>query len=356
LLIEYIHLILFQTQLLMISVSMRTLKILLFFLSIHSSLHTFSQNNTQIRGFVDVGANYSNNKVAFSLGEQDLFITSDITDRLSFLGETVFKYDPSSKTDFSVSIERIVLKYNIAGNHNILIGKHHTPINYWNDTYHHGRVFFPTIDRPLLFSTNLFPLHTTGISFQGLNLGKLRFGYDVMVGNGLGSSDITDNDQGKSVTVAMHIKPSNSLRIGVSYYHDVIGKGAELHSGDKLNWNVNEHLATGSIAHFGKKFEFLAESMFGITRTDTTGSQKSLSSYAYAGYRASEKITPYVRFDNLHYQNGEIAFHKNNTSAYVVGARYQLNYLAVFKLEYQRLQPEMGKATDKISAQFAIGF
>ncbi|HEX8334612.1 MAG TPA: hypothetical protein VF622_18450 [Segetibacter sp.] len=334
----------------------RILKILLLILFIQLSNEVFSQNNTQIRGFVDASTFYSNKKVSFGLGEQDLFITSDITDRLSFLGETVFKYDPSSGTDFSVSIERIVLKYNYFGNHNVLLGKHHTPINYWNDTYHHGRVFFPTIGRPLMFSTNLFPLHTTGLSLQGLNLGKLRFGYDILVGNGLGSSDIIDNDNNKSITAAVHIKPSNSLRIGLSYYRDVIAKGTKLHSGDKIGWKVNEHLVTGSIAHFGKKFEFLAESMLGITRTDTTGSQRSLSSYAYAGYKVTEKITPYARFDNLHYQDGEISFHKNNSTAIVIGGRYQLNYLAVIKLEYQHLNTEKEVVTNKISAQFAIGF
>jgi hypothetical protein len=134
-------------------------------------------------------------------------------DRISFLGETVFKFTPGTPTDFSVSVERVVIKYNYYGNHNLLIGKHHTPINYWNDTYHHGRVFFPTIERPLLFAANFIPLHTTGMSAQGQNLGKLRFGYDLMVGNGLGSSDVADNDTYKSITAALHIKPVENLRL-----------------------------------------------------------------------------------------------------------------------------------------------
>jgi hypothetical protein len=248
------------------------------------------------------------------------------------------------------------LKYNIKGNHNILVGKHHTPVNYWNDTYHHGRVFFPTIDRPLLFSTEIFPLHTTGISFQGLNLGVLKFGYDVMLGNGHGSSEIADNDNSKSVTLAMHIKPKKALRIGVSYFHDVIAKGAALHNGSTMKWKVNEHLVTASVANFGKKFEVLAESMVGITRTDTTGTKKSLSSYIYSGYKATEKITPYVRFDQLNYQEGELGFGKNNTTQYVAGARYQINYLAVLKLEYQYQRSEINASINKIAAQFAIGF
>ncbi|KAA3440333.1 hypothetical protein [Rufibacter hautae] len=321
-----------------------------------ASVDAYGQNNTQIRGFVDASATFNGKKLSFGLGEQDLFITSDITDRLSFLGETVFKFDPFSETDFSVSIERIVLKYNIKGNHNILLGKHHTPINYWNDTYHHGRVFFPTISRPLFFSTNLFPLHTTGVSFQGQNLGTLKFGYDVMFGNGLSSSDVLDNDASKSMTVAVHIRPQNALRIGLSYYRDIIAKGADLHHGASSSWQIDEHLITASVASFGEKVEVLAESMAGVTQTDSTGSRKSVASYVYAGYKVTDKITPYVRFDHLRYQQGEIGFLKNNTESFLAGIRYQLNYLAVIKLEYQRHNSEMTAPANTISTQVAIGF
>src|SRR5215467_4416242 len=133
-----------------------------------------SGQRTQIRGFLDVLTGLQDDKVSFTLGEQDLFITSELSDRFSFLGESVFKFTAGTPTTFSVSIERAIVKYNFMGNHNLLIGKHHTPINYWNDTYHHGRVLFPTIYRPLLFEADIIPLHTTGVDLQGQNLGNLK--------------------------------------------------------------------------------------------------------------------------------------------------------------------------------------
>ncbi|MFD3001941.1 hypothetical protein ACFS7Z_16325 [Pontibacter toksunensis] len=324
----------------------------IFFLSVQA----YSQSNTQIRGFVDVSAVYSNDRLFFALGEQDLFITSDISDRVSFLGETVFKFDPFSATRFSVSVERVIIRYNIAGNHNVLVGKHHTPLNYWNDTYHHGRAFFPTIYRPLIFSTPLFPIHTTGISLQGLNLGPMKFGYDIMFGNGLGASDVFDIDDNKSVTLALHIKPVDNLRIGVSYYRDVFNKGAKLHGGHILGWRLKENLVTASVASFGEKVEVLAESMVGITHTDSTGYKRSISSYVYAGYKATEKVIPYVRYDQLRYQEGELGFANNNTASYLAGIRYQINYLAVIKLEYQHQRSELLPDVNLVSTQFAIGF
>jgi len=101
----------------------------LFLLALLSYTKSYSQS-TQIKGFVDVNTTLQDNKVSFGFGEQDLFITSELNDRLTFLGESVFKFTPSSPTMFSVSVERVIIKYNYSGNHNLLIGKHHTPINY----------------------------------------------------------------------------------------------------------------------------------------------------------------------------------------------------------------------------------
>ena len=327
--------------------------ILLTLLCSSKALHS---QDTQIRGFIDALTTVQQNKLSFGLGEQDLFITSELSDRFSFLGESVFKFAASSPTKFSVSIERVVIKYNIAGNHNLLIGKHHTPVNYWNDTYHHGRVFFPTVYRPLLFDANIIPLHTTGISLQGHNLGKMKFGYDLMLGNGIGSSDVLDNDKRKSITAAVHIKPVEGLRIGFSWYNDAIARGATAHDNIILNWRVKQNLFSGSASYFGDKFEVLAEGTIGANNTDTTGSKQTIASYIYAGIKIKEKIVPYVRLDQLHFQNGEIFYHKNNTTSFVGGIRYNINYLTDVKAEYQRLHSEHEGNMDKFTVQLAIGF
>jgi hypothetical protein len=311
---------------------------------------------TTIRGFVDVNTFVQDKKASFNLGEQDLFINSELNDRFTFLGESVFKFSLNSPTTFDVSIERIVLKYNIAGNHNLLFGKHHTPLNYWNDTYHHGRVFFPTVGRPLLFEDNMIPLHTTGFGVQGQNLGDLRFGYDVLVGNGIGSNDFSDNDKAKSVTAAVHIKPVENLRFGMSFYRDKIAAGAKVHDGHLLEKEVKQELLSGSVAFFGKKFEWLSEATYAMNRSDTTGLQKNVGLYAYTGFKIKEKFIPYLRFDYLHYGDGEIFFLKNNATSISAGLRYVINYLAVVKLEYQRQDRSLTGDVDRLAFQVAIGF
>lgn len=309
---------------------------------------------TQIKGFVEVNTIFQDGKVSFGVGEQDLFITSELNNRLTFLGESVFKFSPASPTDFNVSVERIIIKYNYHGNHNLLLGKHHTPVNYWNDTYHHGRVFFPTIERPILFREHIIPLHTTGISLQGLNLGNLKFGYDLMIGNGIGANDSLDNDKGKSVTAAVHIKPRDGLRLGASYYYDFISAGSRVH-GQIVDKTIDQHLMTGSVAYFGKKFEFLAEGTFAVNHNVAVGNPLTVASYVYAGVKM-EKWVPYVRVDNINYENDELLFNIDNTTTVVAGVRYEIDFLAVVKLEYQYEHGELAGSENRLTAQFAIGF
>lgn len=309
--------------------------------------------NTQIRGFADVNAAAGSGGLSYSLGEQDLFITSAINDRLSFLGETIFRYSPASSTKFAASVERIIFNYSLYGNHSLFAGKIHTPVNYWNDSYHHGRVFFPTIDRPLLFDSTVIPLHSLGLGFQAKDLGKLKFGYSIFLANGLGSGEIADNDRYKSLTAAAFFKPARNMRIGFSWYHDIISKDALVHS-MKYSRKTTQNLYTVSVANFGKNWEFLLESTTGMD-TDSMGTSTTMASYGYLGYRIKDKIIPYGRYDRLQY-HGSNHMGRKDVEKWIVGVRYQINYLAVVKLEYQNVHRMDSGAENKVVAQIAVGF
>jgi hypothetical protein len=328
----------------------KKLALLISLLALLSFSNEIYAQKTKIRGFADVSAFYADDKLNFGFGEFDLFITSELGEHFSFLAETVFKYDPSSATE-----ERVIIKYNYIGNHSLLLGKHHTPINYWNDTYHHGRVFFPTIGRPLLFAAHIIPIHTTGLALQGLNLGKLKFGYNLMIGNGLGSNEITDNDKYKSVTAAIHIKPWDNWQIGASFYNDVISEGAEIY-GKIMDEKVDQQLFTGSLSYFGNKFELLAEGTVVNNKTDSSGSVQSFASYLYAGIIIKEKWVPYFRLDNLSYGDSDPYLGNDDTSSILAGLRYEISYLMVVKLEYQYENRDISGSENRIMAQFAIGF
>ena len=76
----------------------------------------------------------------FSVGEHDFFVTSELTDRISFLSETTI-WPQGGQGGFGASIERVRIAFSYADNHSIIVGKMHTPVNLWNDRFHHGRYF-----------------------------------------------------------------------------------------------------------------------------------------------------------------------------------------------------------------------
>ncbi len=315
---------------------------------------------TMIRGFGAVETKYDvdNDELSFRFGEQDIFITSELSDKFSFLGETVFKYSSGSPTKFNVSMERVLVKYNFISNHNISIGKHHTPINYWNDSYHHGRLFFPTIERPVMFGVKIIPIHTSGVRFQGSNISKNKFGYDVLVGNGIGASDVADNDKTKSLTTAIHFKPSQGIRIGASLYMDRIAAGVAAPNGSHLMMPMDHLLYSGSFAVFKKKIELLTEYTMANSTMESDTNSTSTSTHAfftYLGYRFN-KLVPYLRYDLIDSDEQSMYFKPTDVSAITIGVRYEINHMAVVKFEYEYDEQENQSPYNHLYFQIAIGF
>jgi hypothetical protein len=186
---------------------------------------------TTIRGFTDVtvgGSNRPGANSAFGLGQFDLYVTSKVADRVSFLGETVFEFDDAGG-EFIVDVERVIVSYEASHLLRLAGGKHHTPLGYWNNAYHHGTLLQPTIQRPLLMrfedEGGILPIHTTGLLVAGRDISPLHLGYDVMVGNGIGGSPTSDANQAKSVTVALSSELTSALQVGVNLYTDRVATG-----------------------------------------------------------------------------------------------------------------------------------
>lgn len=312
--------------------------------------HTSAQNfQTKFNGFGHVEHSLmlkDSVESYFSLGEHDFFVTSNLTKRISFLGEFVIRYNNASATKFLPSVERAFIKFNYKNNHSIIAGKIHTPVNYWNDTYHHGRVFFPVIDRPFAFSY-IIPLHTLGTQLQGQNIGKLGFGYDLVFGNGINSTDFYQGDFGPSITAAFHIKPEPGLRIGVSYFYNYLAKNQPgVHSGHSVAAQTNQdyngslrfNMLSNSVSWFGKRFEFLNEFSFNQTTTDSRGAANNFSNFSYAGIRFNENNIPYVLLDYIRIAENDLYTNEMKLFKAGMGYRYEFSYLINLKAQVEYSQ------------------
>lgn len=316
---------------------------------------------TSIRGFANVDYNVSDDAAkhhTFTLGQYDLYITSEVADRVSFLGESVFEWD-ETVNGFHVDVERVVLKYNWSDYFNVSAGKFHTPIGYWNVTFHHGTVLQPTTRRPLLFffedEGGILPIHTTGLLFSGSNIGSAKFGYDFLIGNGIGSTPVDDNDNTKSVTVRLLSHPVDGLEVGVSGYVDKIAANTLSLVGDTLREEVQQSLYNGYAVYFSGPYEFAAEYVHVGNKTAAGGSKGTSGLYVYGGYRFGS-LVPYFRYDQLSFASGEPYFNATDTKMTVVGLRYEITILTGLKVEYHNVNVKKTGTSNEFVAQFAVAF
>jgi hypothetical protein len=313
---------------------------------------------TKIRGFTDVDLTASDaprTAWAFGLGQFDTFITSKLAERWSFLSEAVFEFD----NDFVVDVERLMVTYRASEQFEVSAGKHHTPFGYWNTAYHHGTLLQPTIARPLMFKFEddggPLPVHTTGVMAAGRNITSLHLGYDVMIGNGIGSTPISDNNAAKSVTIALHSQVTSVLRIGASYYHDRISAGTAALSTAPLAESLRRGMYGGFVAYLGPRYEAVGEYQRVTDEGATAGRRNSDLYYLYGGVRFGN-LTPYAEFNDLRFAAGDPYFDSGNRRLGVVGARYDFASTTALKAEYHRARSANGSWVNEGALQVAVGF
>jgi hypothetical protein len=269
---------------------------------------------TTLRGFADVTYHISDegpNNHRYTLGQYDFFVTSRLGDGWTFLAETLVK---QSGNRFVPDLARVVIEYSQSPQFKIAVGKMHIPLGYWFTNYHHGSLLEPVIDRPLAFrftsKGGLLASHQVGVRFSGREVGALRLGYDLLIGNSEAASDPNGEGhlQGKSITARLSKRITGrfgrTTEVGVSFSGELLEAGTPLHgssggAGDPavLALDLDQAVYTAFIAHFGPRLEVLTEALK-IRHEDALRVTSSESFYAYAGYRFGSFV-PYALYDRV---------------------------------------------------------
>lgn len=307
----------------------------------------------------------------YGIGEHDLFITNNFNNKWSFLGEVIV--GPTA-TGFKTGIERARIKFAYNSKNSIIIGRMHTPVNFWNDVYHHGRLFFPTIDRPFAFET-VVPMHTTGLRFQGQNFTNFKIGYDVVIGNGFSSNDLTDINYQKSVTLAVHAKPSFGTRINFSYYRDKIFDGyVGTHSGHSTS--LHQHGLTSSLAgteilyelysfsfsSFKKRVEFLNETSANFNKVLNSEKSININCFNYLGYRFSNENVLFGLIDYKNISEKDVHIIPSNQTKVGIGFKKMFSHLLKINiqleeyLDVKRSNMKLIHQKSEFKIQVAYGF
>lgn len=184
------------------------------------------------------------------LGEAAVFVSGRLTDRVSYLAESTVR--PSRYRDDEVKYERYQLRRELDQHRFLVLGKVHTPVNYWNDEFHHGRVLFPSIGRPAAFS-GFIPIHDLGVRVGGENIGPLDLRFDLMVGSGseAAESNRPFRDGVRSFTAYVSAQPSDGLMIGAGLYRERLRLGRTGVLVQDFADHASHHGAVGSMSAMG---------------------------------------------------------------------------------------------------------
>ena len=311
-----------------------------------------SKTLLNIRGFGDFGLYGGNQKgqtTSFSLGELNLFVTSNISDRFKFLSEIVFEANdgesPSTQgpiNAFKVEPERVLLQYSLNDYFNLSAGRYHTAIGYYNTAYHHSTWLQTTTARPFLFEFEddggILPVHTVGVSASGeIPSGSLGLHYVAEAGNGRASrsplsepvQNVVDEGNRKAVNVALFARPDAvpGLQVGFSGYRDVLYP--------EFSPKIGETIVDAYAVLARSDFEWLNEGLVirhalqGAPHVFDTPGFYSQISERFGSYR------PYFRYQYVNAPSNEPVFPDVGLrSGPSVGVRYDANESVALKLQY----------------------
>ena len=324
-----------------------------------------SKTLLRIRGFGDIslhGDTQKGDTTSFSLGQLDLFVSSDVSDKFKFLSEIVFEAGASnyygvssgSENAFDVDVERYLLQYSHNDYFNISAGRGHTAIGYYNTAYHHSTWLQTTTGRPFLFNFEdqggILPIHTVGASANGLiPSGRLGLHYVAEVGNGRASrtplveepvQNEVDDQNHKAFNIALFARPEAipGLQTGFSIYRDVLAPVNAPRIGETI-------LAAHAVL-IRPKYEWLNEALLDRHAVNGTSSVFNTPGFYSQVSKQFGDYRPYLRYQYVNVANNEPVFSdvalRHGPS---LGLRYDASESVALKFQYDytflRSQPNV---------------
>ena len=335
-----------------------------------------SKTLLRIRGFGDInfhGDSFKGDTTSFTLGQLNLFVTSDISEKFKFLSEIVFEGGPDNiygvfrgeNNAFAVDVERYLLQYSYNDYFNVSVGRFHTAIGYYNTAYHHSTWFQTATGRPFLFQFEdrggILPIHTVGASVSGLiPSGALGLHYVAEVGNGRASraplveepvQNVIDDQNHKAFNLALFARPEaiRGLQAGFSVYRDLLAPVGSPRIGETI-------LAAHAI-YIRPNFEWLNEAMvvrhapLGQSHVFQTPGFYTQISKRFGAYR------PYFRYQYVNAAANEPIFpdvgRQQGPSA---GIRFDASESVALKLQYDYTTIRNQQAINALAMQVGFTF
>jgi hypothetical protein len=281
-----------------------------------------------------VGGSHGN----FYTGDFDLLLTSRLTDKASVLAEIAFGEEAGQ--NYTVDLERALLKYDYNDHLRMSFGRYHTGIGYYNVAFHSGSWLQTTADRPLIMEfTNhggVLPTQAVGLSFTGsIPSGRLGLNYIAEYGSSdterpdLDTGRVYDENNSNHINVGLFARPLSlpGLQIGGSYYHDLISDNI-----DVPTVRVRQTIVNGHVVYLRHGIEFLGEGF--LIRHDY-GSLLVHNMPAFYAQVSKEfrHVRPFFRYQYINANPDGVLADVALRRGPSFGARYDFNDYIAFKAQ-----------------------
>jgi len=326
----------------------------------HAGMPQMTAPSPRIEGFSDINfaaTDKHGSHSGFNEGQFVLHFNSALSSKVNFMGElsltarTDAGTGTPAATGFNAEVERAIIQFQQNDYFKVSFGRYHTPINWWNMTFHHGQWLQTTAARPEMvqFGGSFLPIHFVGTLVEGtLPANGMNLNYNFGLGNGRSSvisraGDWGDINNNKAWLAGLFSRPSGlyGFQFGGSVYRDEITRAA----GNQFReWIQSAHVV------WQKGDPELIAEFSNVTHREVGAMIQSNSQawYVQAGYRLPwfEKLwKPYYRFEYIHIPGSDRLFNTivegklvpvvPSLAGSTLGVRYDISSFAALKFEYR---------------------
>lgn len=324
-----------------------------------------SYPSLKIGGFTDFNFFVTDDENAdpgsgFREGQFVLHFTSALSRRIFFFGELSLT---ARDSEFRVEVERSIIKLEQSDYFKVSFGRYHTPINWWNNNFHHGQWLQTTVARPEMtrFGGDFIPVHFIGALVEGnAAAGPVSILYSAGIGNGRHAiisrgGDAGDVNGSRAALANLSFRPDAlyDLRFGGAYYIDKVSfeEGSD----------VDENIAAAYVAYTRETPEIIAE-YAAVTHdvVDTGETFDGKAFYVQLAWRlpfVDAKFKPYARYEKIDVEVGDPVYaNLKDRQGWLGGIRYDLSAFLAVKVEYRHQRSNQDDYVDEAHAQISVAF
>jgi hypothetical protein len=322
-----------------------------------------------IRGFGQVeyiADDLHGDRPDLDIGNLTLLLSSEISSRLSALGELAFDEGGYGGPNFTIDVVRLLLQYQQNDYFKIGAGRYFTSIGYYNTAYYNADWAQTTMRRPVIVEFmdqgGILPTQRNGITVSGrLSSSDLGLHYVADVGTGdmqrtgLMGEQLFSYTARTAYNLALFVRPQRlrGLQVGGSYYHDTViptSNGIDLAT-------VRQSIYSGYVVYNTPRWEWLNEAYLIHHAVLDSRTYNTPAFYSQISRRLTPAIRPYFRYTWINAADSNPIFGDVRRSDGVeTGIRYNFSEWVGLKTEYDRLNIRDFKSINFIGSQLVFTF